>query len=93
MLLDELSASSGDLQLQSLAHGIILLELLPFEYGRARWRLRVVEFHGRPAIEGFHDFRNPPRRTSGVSTTRDSPDPSPMGADLAADRAGSEVTR
>jgi circadian clock protein KaiC len=34
----------------------VLLEQLPFEYGRARRRLRVVKYRGVPAIEGFHDF-------------------------------------
>ena len=56
LLLDDLSAGGGDLQLQSLAHGVVLLELLPFEYGRAQRRLRVVKFRGKPTIEGFHDF-------------------------------------
>jgi circadian clock protein KaiC len=56
MLLDDLSAGGGDLQVQSLAHGVVLLQLLPFEYGRARRRLRVVKFRGKPTIEGFHDF-------------------------------------
>jgi circadian clock protein KaiC len=56
ILLDDLSAGGGDLQLQSLAHGVILLELLPFEYGRARRRMRVVKFRGKPTVEGFHDF-------------------------------------
>lgn len=56
LLLDDLSAGGGDLQLQSLAHGVILLELLPFEYGRARRRLRVVKLRGKATTEGFHDF-------------------------------------
>ena len=56
LLLDDLSAGGGDLQLQSLAHGVILLELLPFEYGRSRRRLRIVKMRGKPTIEGFHDF-------------------------------------
>ena len=56
ILLDDLSAGGGDLQLQSLAHGVIYLELLPFEYGRARRRLRIVKFRGKPTVEGFHDF-------------------------------------
>jgi circadian clock protein KaiC len=56
MLLDDLSAGGGDLQLQSLAHGVLMLELLPFAYGRARRRLRVVKFRGKPTVEGFHDF-------------------------------------
>ena len=56
LLLDDLSAGGGDLQLQSLSHGVLLLETLPFEYGRARRRLRIVKFRGVAAVEGFHDF-------------------------------------
>jgi circadian clock protein KaiC len=56
VLLDDLSSGGGDLQLQSLAHGVILLEMLPFEYGRARRRLRIAKLRGVNAVEGFHDF-------------------------------------
>jgi len=55
-LLDDFSTGAGDLQLQSIAHGVILLEQLPFDYGRARRRLRIVKYRGVPAVEGFHDF-------------------------------------
>jgi circadian clock protein KaiC len=56
LLLDDLSAGGGDLQLQSLAHGVVVLELLPFEYGRARRRVRVSKLRGVNVVEGFHDF-------------------------------------
>ena len=56
LLLDDHSAGDADLQLRSLAHGVILLEHLPFEYGRARRRLRVVKLRGTAVTEGFHDF-------------------------------------
>jgi circadian clock protein KaiC len=56
VMLDDLSTGGPDLQLQSLSHGVLLLESLPFEYGRARRRLRVVKFRGVAAVEGFHDF-------------------------------------
>jgi circadian clock protein KaiC len=56
VMLDDLSTGGPDLQLESLSHGVILLEMLPFEYGRARRRLRIVKFRGVAAIEGFHDF-------------------------------------
>jgi circadian clock protein KaiC len=56
LLLDDHAGGEGDRQLQSLAHGVILLEQLPFEYGRARRRIRIVKFRGVAAIEGFHDF-------------------------------------
>jgi circadian clock protein KaiC len=55
LLLDDL-VGGDDGQLQSLSHGVLLLEQLPIEYGRARRRLRVVKFRGVPATEGFHDF-------------------------------------
>jgi circadian clock protein KaiC len=56
LLLDDHSVSDADLQLRSLAHGVLLLENLPFEYGRARRRLRVVKLRGTAVTEGFHDF-------------------------------------
>ena len=55
MLLDDL-AGGDDAQLQSLSHGVILLEQLPFDYGRTRRRLRIIKYRGVPATEGFHDF-------------------------------------
>ena len=56
LLLDDHSAGEADMQLRSLAHGVLLLEHLPFEYGRARRRLRVVKLRGTAVTEGFHDF-------------------------------------
>jgi circadian clock protein KaiC len=56
LLLDDHSAGDADLQLRSLAHGVVLLEHLPFEYGRARRRLRIVKLRGTAVTEGFHDF-------------------------------------
>lgn len=56
LLLDDHSAGEADLQLRSLAHGVVALEHLPFEYGRARRRLRIVKLRGAAVTEGFHDF-------------------------------------
>jgi len=56
LLLDDHSAGEADLQLRSLAHGVLLMEHLPFEYGRARRRLRIIKLRGTAATEGFHDF-------------------------------------
>jgi circadian clock protein KaiC len=56
LLLDDHSAGTADLQLRSLAHGVLLLEHLPFEYGRARRRVRIVKLRGTAVTEGFHDF-------------------------------------
>jgi circadian clock protein KaiC len=56
LLLDDHSGGESDLQLESLSHGVILLEQLPYEYGRTRRRIRVVKMRGMGVIEGFHDF-------------------------------------
>jgi circadian clock protein KaiC len=56
LILDDHSVGYEDLQLRSIAHGVVLLEHLPFEYGRARRQLRIVKMRGMPVIEGVHDF-------------------------------------
>ncbi len=56
LLLDDLTSETSDLQLQSIAHGVITLEQLAPVYGAARRRLRVVKFRGTSYRGGFHDF-------------------------------------
>ena len=56
LLLDDRTASDNDLQLHSLAHGVISLEHLAQEYGAERRRLRVLKMRGRAFRGGFHDF-------------------------------------
>src|ERR1700722_16609743 len=56
MLLDDLSSSEHDLQLHSIAHGVITLEQLSIEYGAERRRLRVVKMRGMKYRGGYHDF-------------------------------------
>ncbi|MHB1204562.1 MAG: ATPase domain-containing protein [Rhodospirillaceae bacterium] len=56
ILLDDLSSSPVDLQLHSIAHGVILLEQTPIDYGAERRRLRVVKMRGIAFRSGFHDF-------------------------------------
>lgn len=56
LLLDDLSSSATDLQLHSIAHGVILLEQIAVDYGAARRRLRVVKMRGIDFRSGFHDF-------------------------------------
>jgi len=51
-----MTAGGADLQVESVAHGVIFLDTLPFEYGRARRRIRIVKIRGVAAVEGFHDF-------------------------------------
>ncbi len=56
LLLDDRTAADNDLQLHSLAHGVISLEHLAQEYGAERRRLRVPKMRGRAFRGGFHDF-------------------------------------
>jgi circadian clock protein KaiC len=57
ILLDDKTAPEGDLQLHSLAHGVILLEHVALEYGSERRRLQVTKVRGIRFRGGFHDFR------------------------------------
>lgn len=56
ILLDDLTAHEKDLQLHSIAHGVVLLEQTAIAYGAERRRLRVVKMRGIPFKGGFHDF-------------------------------------
>ena len=56
LLLDDMTADVSDLQLQSIAHGVITLEQLAPLYGAARRRLRIVKFRGTSYRGGYHDF-------------------------------------
>jgi circadian clock protein KaiC len=56
LMLDDRTSESTDLQLQSIAHGVITLEQLSPEYGGSRRRLRVVKMRGTEYAGGFHDF-------------------------------------
>src|SRR5947199_46459 len=56
VLLDDLSSSQDDLQLHSIAHGVVMLEQLAIDYGAERRRLRVIKMRGIQFRGGFHDF-------------------------------------
>src|SRR3954467_14503342 len=56
LLLDDLSSNDGDVQLHSIANGVVTLEQLALEYGAARRRLRVVKMRGMKFRGGYHDF-------------------------------------
>jgi circadian clock protein KaiC len=56
IMLDDLTAHQNDLQLHSIAHGVVLLEQLAIDYGAERRRMRVVKMRGIPFKGGFHDF-------------------------------------
>ena len=56
LLLDDRTAERHDLQLQSIAHGVILMESVEREYGIKRRRLEVKKLRGSRFREGFHDY-------------------------------------
>jgi circadian clock protein KaiC len=56
LLLDDQTAGGEDLQLQSIAHGVLVLEQLAPEYGAERRRLRVRKMRGTDYRGGYHDF-------------------------------------
>jgi circadian clock protein KaiC len=56
LLLDDRTAGAGDLQLQSIAHGVVRLETLLPEFGGARRRLRVMKLRGVAYSDGYHDY-------------------------------------
>jgi circadian clock protein KaiC len=56
LLLDDMTATEQDLQMQSVAHGVIRLEQLNPDYGSERRRLRVVKYRGTQFRGGYHDY-------------------------------------
>ena len=56
LLLDDRTSEDSDLQVRSIAHGVLTLEQLSPEYGAERRRLRVVKLRGKPYKGGYHDF-------------------------------------
>jgi circadian clock protein KaiC len=56
IVLDDMTAADQDLHVQSIAHGVILLQNLSPEYGAERRRLRVVKYRGTSFRGGFHDY-------------------------------------
>lgn len=56
LLLDDRASTDGDLQVQSIAHGVLMLEQLTLDYGAERRRLRVIKLRGSRYRGGFHDF-------------------------------------
>ena len=55
-LLDDLTSAHHDLQVQSIAHGVLRLEQLAPEYGTERRRLMVQKFRGVRYRGGYHDY-------------------------------------
>ena len=56
LLLDDLTTDERNLQVQSIAHGVIRLEQLTPEYGAHRRRLQVLKYRGVNFRGGYHDY-------------------------------------
>jgi circadian clock protein KaiC len=56
VLLDDRTAEGNDLQLQSIAHGVVMLYNQEREYGTKRRRLEIRKLRGSDFREGYHDY-------------------------------------
>jgi len=56
LMLDDRTAEGPDLQLHSIAHGVIGLYLSAPTYGKARRELQVLKCRGSDYATGYHDF-------------------------------------
>jgi len=56
LLLDDLTSTEHDLQVQSISHGALLLEHSVPLFGEARRRLSVTKFRGSDFRGGYHDY-------------------------------------
>ena len=55
VLLDDLTSEASN-QLQSIAHGVVVMQRLTRSYGVERRRIRIAKLRGSPFREGFHDY-------------------------------------
>lgn len=56
LMLDDRTSGIEDDHLQSIAHGVVMLEQLANQFGAERRRLRVTKMRGVSFRGGFHDF-------------------------------------
>jgi circadian clock protein KaiC len=56
LMIDDRTAEGPDLQLHSIAHGVIALNSSAPAYGQIRRELQVIKLRGSNFISGFHDF-------------------------------------
>lgn len=56
LMLDDLTSAGHDLQVQSIAHGAILLEHSLPTYGVQRRQLSVTKYRGSDFRSGYHDY-------------------------------------
>ena len=56
LVLDDLTSSKNEQQLQSIAHGVIRMERETRDYGTTRRQLQIVKMRAVPFRDGMHDF-------------------------------------
>jgi circadian clock protein KaiC len=56
LMLDDRTSQTGDVQLHSIAHGVLSLEQRPATYGPGRRQMRIVKLRGVQFRGGDHDF-------------------------------------
>ena len=56
LLLDDRSAQGQDVQVQSIVHGVVSLQIVPLKYGINRRYLTVAKLRGSRFREGNHDY-------------------------------------
>ena len=54
--LEDYTVENPDLLLQSIAHGVVLLEKTQSEYGSVKRTLQITKLRAGPSLEGSHDF-------------------------------------
>jgi circadian clock protein KaiC len=56
VMLDDRTAEGPDLQLHSIAHGVIALDSNSPAYGQTRREVQILKFRGSDFVSGYHDF-------------------------------------
>ncbi len=67
LMLDDRTAEGPDLQLHSIAHGVLVLYMDPPTYGDARRKLQVLKLRGSDFASGLSRFLHSRRRTVRLS--------------------------
>lgn len=57
LFLDDRTSSDSDLQVRSIAHGVISLKRMTTDYGGIRRRMEVIKYRGVAFREGLHDYK------------------------------------
>jgi circadian clock protein KaiC len=56
LLLDDTTAAHTDLQVHSIVHGVIRLQILPRSYGVTRRQIEIPKIRGMAYRQGYHDY-------------------------------------